>query len=75
MKIFLKVPFTEKDEAKKLGARWNSEKKLWYIENIDDISPFKKWMSDKVQQFDDAANAPEPSGPKISAGIIQKGSK
>jgi hypothetical protein len=27
---YLMVPFSEKDEAKRLGARWDAEKKLWY---------------------------------------------
>lgn len=29
-KIYLAVPFTKKDNAKSLGARWDPEKKLWY---------------------------------------------
>jgi len=30
-KIYLKVPYDEKDEAKKLGAKWDKSKKRWYI--------------------------------------------
>ena len=30
-KIYLNVPFDEKDEAKKLGAKWDKSKKRWYI--------------------------------------------
>ena len=30
-KIYLKVPFDEKDEAKKMGAKWDKSKKRWYI--------------------------------------------
>jgi ribonuclease HI len=29
-KIYLKVPFSRKDEAKELGARWDFGKKRWY---------------------------------------------
>ncbi len=32
-KLFLNVPYDEKDEAKKMGARWDKSKKRWYIEN------------------------------------------
>ena len=32
-KIYLNVPFTEKDNAKKLGARWDSNEKKWYFLN------------------------------------------
>ena len=32
-KIYLNVPYKEKDEAKSLGAKWDSDKKLWYCYN------------------------------------------
>jgi len=32
-KVWLNVPFTKKDEAKKLGALWDAKKKKWYIYN------------------------------------------
>jgi len=39
--IFLNVPFAEKDKAKAKGAKWNPEKKKWYIlednENKNDL--------------------------------------
>ena len=28
--MYLNVPYSEKEEAKKLGAKWNLEKKKWY---------------------------------------------
>jgi hypothetical protein len=30
-KIYLEVPFSKKDIAKKLGCRWDATKKKWYI--------------------------------------------
>ncbi|MBS0349702.1 MAG: hypothetical protein JSR33_00705 [Proteobacteria bacterium] len=30
MRTYLSVPYTDKEEAKKYGARWDPEKKLWY---------------------------------------------
>ncbi|MFI3136422.1 MAG: DUF5710 domain-containing protein, partial [Methylococcaceae bacterium] len=30
-KIYLNVPFAQKDEAKALGARWDAAQKKWYI--------------------------------------------
>jgi DNA topoisomerase-3 len=29
---YLKVPYEEKDEAKKLGAKWDKDRKLWFVE-------------------------------------------
>ncbi len=45
MKLYLNVPFAEKEEAKALGARWNPTIKLWFIEVKDSINPLlKKWL-------------------------------
>ena len=32
-KIYLNVPYSEKNEAKKLGAKWDGKKKKWFIDN------------------------------------------
>jgi putative DNA primase/helicase len=48
MKTYLAVPYSEKDEAKGLGAKWDAAKKAWYIEDDKDKSNFKKWMSNTV---------------------------
>jgi hypothetical protein len=44
MSVQLKVPFKDKDCVKALGASWNSEKKVWYVSSLDDITPFRKWL-------------------------------
>jgi pantothenate kinase-related protein Tda10 len=43
--IALKVPFSEKDQAKSLGARWNAESKHWYVPQGVDSAPFEKWFT------------------------------
>jgi hypothetical protein len=44
-KVYLEVPFCEKEDAKKLGAMWDSEFKKWYIfnENINKDLILQKW--------------------------------
>ena len=44
MRINLKCKYAEKDWVKALGARWDPARKTWYIENVDDLTPFKKWI-------------------------------
>jgi hypothetical protein len=44
-KVFLNVPFTQKDEAKALGARWDATQKKWYVLDDKDLSPFSQWQS------------------------------
>lgn len=39
---YISVLFEEKDDAKSLGAKWDGEKRLWYIpENINEINKLK----------------------------------
>nr|SPS05716.1 conserved protein of unknown function [Candidatus Nitrotoga fabula] len=44
MKTYLRVPFSEHDEARRLGARWNNARKLWYVEDVENIAAFIKWF-------------------------------
>lgn len=46
-RIDLVVPFAEKDKAKQLGARWDSERKLWYVPDGVSVSAFEQWLSSK----------------------------
>ena len=40
---WLNVPYADKNEAKKLGARWNPNSKKWYCIKCDSVT-FKKWL-------------------------------
>ena len=42
----LNVPFREKNEAKKLGARWDKDEKTWFVPAGMDQTPFAKWAKD-----------------------------
>ncbi len=44
---FLNVSFDEKEDVKKLGAKWSEHKKMWYIPANIDRRPFKKWRIKK----------------------------
>lgn len=63
-KIYLKVPFKEKDQAKSLGARFDWDAKLWYVHEGADLSLFTRWLNDDLLQaanlslIDDNITAP-----------------
>ena len=42
--IYLECPYSDKDECKNLGGRWDNNNKKWYIPDGIDSKPFKKWM-------------------------------
>jgi len=46
MRINLVTPFADKDKAKALGARWDAARKVWYIVDVADLSPFMRWIPD-----------------------------
>lgn len=43
-KTILNVPYAEKDQVKKLGAKWDPKQKLWYVPAGLDTSQFKPWF-------------------------------
>ena len=43
-KQFINVPYSEKDEAKNLGARWDRQQQRWYIPPGIDSDVFSKWQ-------------------------------
>jgi hypothetical protein len=51
-RIYLTVPFSEKDSAKRRGAKWDSEKNLWYIFIDENIPLFVKWIDKKGLEMD-----------------------
>ncbi len=51
----LQVPFSAKDQAKSLGARWDPAARSWYVPHGVDIQPFKPWWPAGLQ------DAPSPT--------------
>ena len=43
-KIYLTVPYAQKDAAKALGARWDAANKKWTISADKDLAIFKHWQ-------------------------------
>ena len=49
MKLFMTVPYKDKDEAKKMGARWCQEEKKWYTtkKSRDCERLLKRWKANE----------------------------
>ena len=65
-KIYLNVPYAEKDAAKALGARWDAANKKWYAPGNLDIANFAKWH--------DQSAAPTKSTDKPQTSSLPKNS-
>jgi len=42
--VFLEVPYHEKDEAKRLGAKWDPASRQWYVPEGGSLEPFARWL-------------------------------
>jgi hypothetical protein len=48
-----RLSFAEKDLAKAEGARWDDDKKLWYVENPIAHKACMRWCADDTSPFDE----------------------
>lgn len=60
-RTYLAVPFADKDEAKKAGARWDKQAKSWYAPEGIDQSPLSRWLPSTVNVVKPLARTPEES--------------
>ena len=72
MGINLVTPFAEKDAAKALGARWDSTKKLWYIVDVADLTPFQRWIPNLEADKQAAAGSDAQQTQQTEVGLIRR---
>ena len=48
MRVNLQVPYEDKDEVKRLGARWDAARKTWFVQGIEDLRPFLRWIPKRL---------------------------
>ncbi|MBL8445178.1 MAG: hypothetical protein JNK52_14105 [Zoogloeaceae bacterium] len=77
MRMNLKVPFAEKDEAKKLGARWDAARKLWYIDDKTDVAAFSRWAPTPHEVATGAGQVAKrgSTAAPATSGLVQVGSR
>jgi ribonuclease HI len=51
----LNVKYQDKDKVKALGARWNYQKKRWFVPDGVDLSLFIQWIPDLPELSDEVA--------------------
>jgi antirestriction protein ArdC/phage/plasmid primase-like uncharacterized protein len=43
-RVYLDVPYAEKEAVKKLGAKWDRQEKSWYVPTGIALEPLKQWL-------------------------------
>jgi hypothetical protein len=46
-RIYLACPYSEKDECRRLGGRWDKKEMAWYITEKMDALSFQKWWPEE----------------------------
>jgi hypothetical protein len=60
----LNVPYAEKDEARRLGARWNAEMKTWYAPPGVLLTVFERWLPKFDMQTPRTGRRPKKRKPR-----------
>lgn len=71
MRINLITPFAEKDAVKALGARWDSARKIWYVVDPEDLTPFMRWIPNIDAATEDAAVVGKGGTGAIAASVAK----
>lgn len=69
-RIYLAVPFREKNEAKALGAKWDRHSRSWYVAAQTPLAPFQRWR-ERAKKRQSAADPRAAFGAALrAAGLI-----
>ena len=52
---YLDVPFSEKEQAKNLGAWWDPAAKKWFVPQGKSLEPFNRWIPSEEDLEEDEA--------------------
>lgn len=71
-KIYLNVPFAQKDAAKSLGARWDAGAKKWYVPAGKELGLFAQWQPQASSEVlaTPAKAAPRRQLPAVGNGVV-----
>ena len=62
MRVNLEVPFQEKDQVRRLGGKWDNARKTWYVENVENLEDFLKWIPERLKRPGPPVRRTEPAG-------------
>jgi len=73
-RIYLSVPFKQKEEAKALGAKWDRQGQSWYVPGHLDAAPFARWAkaaagTPEASQAVPPAQSPKPARDRLYLAV------
>ena len=67
--LYLDVPYSQKDEAKALGARWDAADRRWFVPGGVDPVPFARWLPAHREPEEPVRPAPT-AGETVCAAVV-----
>ncbi|UKD18114.1 DUF5710 domain-containing protein (plasmid) [Burkholderia aenigmatica] len=64
-RTYLVVPYKEREEANALGAKWDRERKQWYVPRDVDLAAFDRWP-----RADATVGADVPNATPSTSGVV-----
>jgi exodeoxyribonuclease VII large subunit len=68
-RIDLKVPYSEKDQAKVHGAQWDTANRTWYAPAGTDLRNLKRWLPNGILEGTTAPESTPPSAKNAEKGV------
>ncbi|MDR1309025.1 MAG: DUF5710 domain-containing protein, partial [Deltaproteobacteria bacterium] len=62
-RTLLKVDYAERGQAKGLGAKWDVDRKSWFVPAGTDLAPFSRWLPKEDSLTGDQGREATPKGP------------
>jgi exodeoxyribonuclease VII large subunit len=72
-RIDLTVPYVEKEDAKASGARWDSQRKIWYAPPETNLESLQRWLPKGVVDKSPLPNLPSTQPTLSAAAVTEKG--
>jgi antirestriction protein ArdC len=60
-RVYLDVPYREKNRAKALGAKWDRDAKSWYAPEGVELGPLSPWLTKEIAPEKTPDPTPEPA--------------
>jgi 5-methylcytosine-specific restriction endonuclease McrA len=71
-RLYLNVPYGEKDAAKQLGARWDAEQKKWFVPSGIEPAAFERWFIIERQAPQASTQNLPSTGSKLTIELVPK---
>jgi hypothetical protein len=49
MRINLQVPIHQRGIARRRGATWDKSRRVFYVEHVEDLRPFLRWIPSALE--------------------------